>query len=307
MTQSSDAPILVTGATGAQGGATARALLAAGRRTRILARNPDSPAAAELAASGAEVVRGDFDDAASLDAAVQGAQGVFSVQRPDATGKDDERRHGFALVAAAQRAGVRHFVHTSVCEAGRHTDFPRWDSGYWYQKYWTDKWDIEEAARGAGFPQWTVLKPAFMMDNFASPKSLHMFPHLAQGEVLTALLPEIRLQLIAADDIGAFACAAFLDPARFDRQNIDLAAEALTMAQVAAVLQHATGRPVQARNAAPPELLAAGVMRGWVRTQEWINEVGYRADIGALAAYGVPLTPFAQWAARHAGEVVPAA
>ena len=95
-----------------------------------------------------------------------------------------------ALVDAARKAGVRHFVHTSVCEAGRHTQFPRWESGYWWQKYWTDKWDVEERVRAAGFARWTILKPAFLMDNFASPKAAHMFPHLRQGEILTAFLPQ---------------------------------------------------------------------------------------------------------------------
>src|SRR5690242_15778847 len=123
--------ILVTGATGAQGGATARELLAAGYRVRLLTRNPASPAAGALTALGAEAARGDMDDAASLAEAMRGAYGVFSVQLPDTAGTDAERRHGRALVDAARAAGVQHFVHTSVCEAGRHTGFPRWEEGYW--------------------------------------------------------------------------------------------------------------------------------------------------------------------------------
>jgi len=68
-------------------------------------------------------------------------------------------------------------------EAGKHEQFPRWQTGYWWQKYWTDKWDVEQAVRQAAFPRWTVLKPAFMMDNFAQPKSNFMFPHLRRGEM----------------------------------------------------------------------------------------------------------------------------
>lgn len=299
-----NAPILVTGATGAQGGGTARALLAAGRRVRVLTRNTDAKEAAALRALGAEVVRGDFDDAASLAAAARGAGGVFSVQRPDSTGQDTERKHGYALVEAARNAGVQHFVHTSVCEAGKHTQFPRWESGYWYQKYWTDKWDIEEAVRNAGFARWTVLKPAFMMDNFAEPKVRGMFPQLPRsGEIATVLRPDTRMQMIAADDVGAFACAAFLDPARFDRQNIDMAVEALTMSEVASVLQAATGRPVKAHTVTVAEAKAGGMHGGWIRSQEWSNEVGYRADIAALAKWGVPLTKFAPWAAKHAASI----
>lgn len=298
-----DPLILVTGATGAQGGATAHALLAAGRRVRIFTRDPASAAAAALAAKGAEVAQGEFDDPAAVACAMQGAYGVFSVQRPDATGHDDERRHGFGLVQAAREAGVQHFVHTSVCEAGRHTAFPRWESGYWWQKYWTDKWDIEEAVRQAGFARWTVLKPAFMMDNFAHPKSKAMFPHLRQGEILTALLPTTRMQLIAADDVGAFACAAIQDPARFDRCNIDLATEALTMDEVAATLTRVLGKTVTARSVRPEAAIDAGLFPGWVRSQEWTNEAGYHADIAALARYGVALTPLAQWVERHAADI----
>jgi uncharacterized protein YbjT (DUF2867 family) len=295
--------VLVTGATGAQGGATATALLEAGVPVRILTRNPGSAAAGALAAKGAQVARGDWNDPGSLAAAMQGTYGVFSVQRPDSDGTDSERRHGFALIDAARHTGVRQFVHTSVCETGRHTQFPRWETGYWWQKYWTDKWDIEERVRGAGFEHWTILKPAFLMDNFAQPKASGMFPHLQQGRILTAVKADTRIQLIAADDVGAFAVAAFRDPARFDRQSIELAAEALTMEQVAATLNRALHKHVTATSVSPAEAKAAGLFPGWVRSQEWTNEVGYRADISALAQFGVPLTSFEDWVRRHAAEI----
>jgi len=257
--QNHDRIVLVTGATGAQGGATARALLEAGFPVRALTRNPEARAAQQLARAGAELFRGDMDDTVSLDLAMRGAYGVFSVQVPDSGGTDAERRHGIALIEAANAANVRHFVHTSVCEAGKHTAFPRWDSGYWWQKYWTDKWDVEEAVRNAGFARWTVLKPAFMMDNFAQPKAKHLFPHLQQGEIITALLPTTRMQLIAADDVGAFACAAFADPGRFDRRNIDLAVEAPTMGETAATLSRVLHKNVTARSVSPDEAVAAAV------------------------------------------------
>ncbi|MGP3791498.1 NmrA/HSCARG family protein [Pseudomonas sp. B392_1p] len=299
--------ILVTGATGAQGGATARELLAAGYQVRFLTRNLDTLAAQALIALGAEGVTGDMEDAASVAAAMQGTYGVFSVQIPDSAGTDAERRHGQALVDAALAAGVTHFVHTSVCEAGKHTGFPRWESGYWWQKYWTDKWDVEEAVRNAGFPFWTVLKPAFMMDNFAQPKAQYMFPHLQQGKIITALLPATRMQLIAADDVGVLARAALDSPERFKHKNIDLAAEALTMEEVAATLGRALGKSVSAQSLTPEEAIKAGLFPGWVRSQEWTNEVGYRADIDALNAdlgrHGITLIPFAQWIERHAGEI----
>ncbi|OJH33492.1 hypothetical protein BON30_48350 [Cystobacter ferrugineus] len=54
----------------------------------------------------------------------------------------------------------------------------------------------------------------------------------------------------------------------------------------------------------PDEAVATGMFKGWVRTQEWINEVGYRADIDALKRWGIPLTPFTDWVKRHAADIV---
>jgi len=299
----SSLPILVAGATGAQGGATTRALLAHGRAVRALVRSPDAPAARALGEAGAELVCGDLDDAASLAQAMRGVAGVFSVQVPDIKGDDSERRHGFALVQAARAAGVPQFVHTSVSGTAQRTSFPRWDSGHWNRKYWNDKWEIEEAVRRAGFTTWTVLRPAFMMDNFVPPKSGFMFPHLKHGELATALHPATKMQLIAADDIGAFACAAFMAPCDFAGQEIDLAGDALTMQEVAAVLSATLGRGVASLSLTPAQALARGMSAGWVRSQEWSNEVGYQADIAALAHWGVPLTQFAAWARRHAAAI----
>ncbi|HZR38408.1 MAG TPA: NmrA family NAD(P)-binding protein [Nevskia sp.] len=288
-------PILVTGATGAQGGATARALLAGGRRVRFLSRDPQSPAARALAEAGAEAVRGNLNDAASVRAALRGVRGVFSVQLVG----PQERAQGFGLVDEARRAGVPQFVHSSVTGTAQHRGFPRWGSGYWSEDYWTAKWDIEEKVRGAGFAHATVLRPAFMMDNFIPPKVNGMFPDLARGEIATAMRPDTTLQLIGAADIGAFAAAAFAQPQAFAGHSIDLAAEAPTVAQIAATLAQVLGREIRAVELTPQQALARGLHPGWVRTQEWINEAGYRAPIEALRRYPLPLTPLLAWARAH--------
>jgi uncharacterized protein YbjT (DUF2867 family) len=302
MTDSSSV-VLVTGATGAQGGATARRLLTAGRRVRFLTRDPQAAAARALVAAGAQAAQGDLGDPASIAAALHGVEAVFSVQVPDLSDNDNERRHGFALVQAARAAGVNRFVHTSVAKAGEHAGFPGWDAGRWLNKYWTDKWDIEEAVRHAGFAHWTVLQPAFMMDNLARPKSRHMFPHLAQGELLTALHPDTRLHFIAADDVGSFAATALTDPARLHGQTIPLASQALTMTEVAATLAGTLGAQVSAVHVSPQEALAAGLFSGWVNSQEWMNEVGYAVDLDKARSWGIALTPLDAWAAAH-GSVI---
>jgi uncharacterized protein YbjT (DUF2867 family) len=299
----SDSLFLVTGATGTQGGATARALLAAGRRVRILTRNPASPAAVALAQRGAEIAPGDLGLPDTLAPAMRGVYGVFSIQRPDGDGTDSERRHGQALINAARAAGVTHFVHTSVCQVDEHTSFPRWEEGYWSQKYWRDKWEVEQAVRAAGFPHWTILRPTFFMENFARPKGPMLYPQLRQGIILSPVLPNSLVQLIAGDDMGAFACAAFLHPARFDRRTIGIVSDAMTIGEMAAVMSRGLGKHVVAKSVSPDEALQAGIFPMWVRSQEWINDVGYHVDTSELAAYGVPLTSFATWVGQHAGDI----
>ena len=146
-----------------------------------------------------------------------------------------------------------------------------------------------------------------MMHNFALPTSAFMFPHMKQDKILSALLPSNRVQLVAADDVGHFARAAFEQPERFNRQSIDLAAEARTMGEVADVLSRVLGRKIRALSVSPDEAIAAGLYPGWVRSQEWNNLWGYRADIDTLARWGVPLRSFEAWVEKHAAEFAMAA
>ncbi|RKT14239.1 uncharacterized protein YbjT (DUF2867 family) [Paraburkholderia sp. RAU2J] len=298
MTQPSGT-VLVIGATGAQGGATARHLLARGFRVQFLTRDPESAAARALEAAGAYAFKGDLDDTHSLVVALQGVNAVFSVQLPSVKGEDSERRHGFALINASRAAGVAQFVHTSVAQSGNHTSFPGWNRNRWSTRYWTDKWDVENAVRNAGFANWTVLRPAFMMDNLALPKATSMFPHLQTGELLSALLPQTKLHFVAADDVGTFAAASMVDPLRFHEQTIPLASEAPTMSQVAATLSAVLRTSIKAVHVGPQEAIARGLFPAWVNAQEWINEVGYFVDIDKVASYGLPLTSLREWAQKH--------
>ena len=105
--------ILVTGATGNQGGAVARRLLERGFSVRALVRDENKPAAQDLRHAGAELIRGDLNDRASLDRAVQGVHGVFSVQGFE-EGFDAEARQGKSLADAALAGGVSHFLYSST-------------------------------------------------------------------------------------------------------------------------------------------------------------------------------------------------
>src|ERR1700733_9969974 len=113
--------ILVTGATGKQGGATARRLLADGWPVRALVRDPAAPVAVTLASAGAQLVHGDFDDPASLPPALDGVGAVFGIPpvalSPAGPEAGPEGARGRALIDAAAAAGIEQVVFSTVASA----------------------------------------------------------------------------------------------------------------------------------------------------------------------------------------------
>jgi hypothetical protein len=208
----------VVGATGTQGGEVAHALLARGEVVRALVRDRHSPASMALQRMGAEIAEVDLDDADSLHIALPGTDALFSVQLAPGSDPDIERRQARILMAAARAAGIRHVVHSSVSNTGAFDSMAGWVEGRWERNYWESKRDAEDHVRHAGFPTYSILRPAFMMDNFAIPKAQRMFPDLAEGKILTAIEPETPMVLIAAEDIGIGGGSAY--PAS-DRRHFD--------------------------------------------------------------------------------------
>jgi uncharacterized protein YbjT (DUF2867 family) len=278
MMSNSEKTIVVTGATGQQGGATARHLLAQGWRVRALVRDPNKPAAQALAAKGAELVQGDLDDRASLDRALAGTYGVFSVQTfmgPD--GPAGETRQGKLLADAAQAAGVQHFVYTSVGGAERKSGLPHFES----------KFQIEEHIRGLGLPA-TILRPVFFMENLRSP---WMGPR--DGVLAIGLRPTTSLQMIAADDIGAFAALAIARAQEYIGKAVEIAGDSLTGPQVADAFTRATGQPV--RFVEQPLEQVRSFNAEMADMFAWFNDHGYAADIPALRKLHPGLMTFETW------------
>ena len=278
-----DRTILITGVTGHQGGAVARALQSSGFRLRGMTRNPESAPAATLARHGIDVVKGDLDDEAALRRALTGAWGVFGVQNTWEAGVEREEVQGKRLATLAREAGVEHFVYTSVGSAHQRTGIPHFDN----------KWRIEETVRGLRFPSHVILRPVFFMENLLAPYSL-------QGSTLaSALGPGTKLQMIAVDDIGWFGARAFTDAAALNRREIDLAGDVRTMPEAAEILTEALGRPIAF--AQTPIEQVRQYSEDMALMLEWFERVGYSADIAGLEReFGRPLTKLPDWARRHA-------
>ncbi|MBP2478895.1 uncharacterized protein YbjT (DUF2867 family) [Crossiella equi] len=290
--------VLVTGATGKQGGATARALVAQGVPVRALVRDPGGERAAALAGLGIELVQGDLLDPGSVREAVTGVRAVFSVQLPDLGdgAGDSELRQGRNLVEAAKAAGVRQFVHTSVTGAGRHEEAPGWAEGRWAgtEDYWTTKAALEDAVRAAGFEHWTLLKPGFFMENFVRPSVYWV--NGTEDRLQTVLRPDTELPLVTVRDIGAAAAAALTDPERFHRAEIELASDRLTVKEVVAVLSDVLGVPLELPDVTADELVARGVHRRFLIGQQWSNEVSRPAHPDIARSWGLPTTGLREWA-----------
>jgi len=275
--------ILVTGATGQQGGATARELLAAGHKVRAMTRNPASEAARALAALGAEVVQGDLNDQASLERALAGAWGVFAVQNTWEAGVEQEEVQGKRIAEAARKAGVQHFVYASVGSAHRQTGIPHFDN----------KARVEETVRSLGFPSFVILRPVFFMENLTSP---WFKPAIDEGTLAVGMSPAVRLQMIAVADIGKYGRAAFERHAELNGEGIDIAGDSLTMPEAAAIISQAAGRTVTHFQVPIEEVRKFS--EDFALMLEWFDRVGYDADIAANAArFGIEPTGFAQWAA----------
>lgn len=273
-----DRIILISGATGQQGGATARALAGKGFKIRALTRNPDGDAAKALAATGAEVVKGDLDDEASLKAALAGAWGAYAVQNTWTAGVEGEEAQGHRFAKVARAAGVQHFVYASVASADRKTGIPHFDN----------KSRVEDTVRSLGFPSYAIIRPVFFMENLPSPWFLN------GDKLVSALDPKTVLQMIAVSDIGQYGALAFTDE-RFKNLELDIAGDAATMPQTAEILSGALGRTIEYLRIPMSEIRKNS--EDFALMLEWFEAVGYDVDIAATAKdYGVKPTSLKEWA-----------
>lgn len=274
--------IAVTGATGQQGGVVARKLLADGWQVRALTRDVNKPAAQELKALGAELVAGDLDNRAELDAAFKGAYGVFSVQNfwlPN-VGADGEVKQGKAVADAAKSAGVQHIVYSSVGGADRAPGVQHFES----------KWEIEKYIQSLNLP-FTILRPVAFMDNYNWSRA-YILSGTFTGFGLRA---DKTLQIIAAEDIGVFAALAFANPKEYLGKTLEIAGDELTEPQIAETLAKVIGRPVNIAQKEENDQEMNAMLR-------FFNGKGYTADIAALRKFNSGLLSFEQYLRRNGWE-----
>ena len=203
-----------------------RSLQKKGFKLRALVRDPNSDQARQLMGYGEAVFQGSLDDPDSLMRTMDGVYGVFSVQPYTA----NEIQQGVAFIEAAQRQGVSHFVYSSVGSADEDTGIPHFES----------KHKVEEHLRSSGL-QYSILRPVFFMENWQRAFG----ESIRSGQLQQPLSPTANLQMIAVDDIGAFAALAFEHPGKWKNRTISLAGGELSMQQIADEFSRVTARDVK--------------------------------------------------------------
>ncbi len=294
-------PVLVTAATGRQGGATARALLAKGTSVRAMVRNPDAASAKALAAAGAELVVGDLDVPASLRAACAGARAVFSMQSPivSATGVDFSKEvgQGRNLVEAALAEGVETFVHTATSGVGDHRHVEGWAEGRWkaHEEYWENKLATCELVKHAGFGSWTIILPGTFMDHpMIDPAGF------ADGlRLITVIRADRPIGLIAPEDVGKAAAAAIEDPARFNGVTLQLAGDLLTLPQIVEILSRLDGKEYVLQSGTVEEAAAAGLPLRVAQGMTFMNVSPVLAKPEIARSFGLSPISFETWARQQ--------
>ncbi len=258
--------VLVTGATGRQGGVV-RHMLPKGWKLRALTRNPQSHSAQLLARQGVELFQGDLEDPASVALAATGVYGIYSVQDFWAVGAKREILQGKNVANAAKKANLKHFVYSSVGGAERNTGIPHWES----------KWEVEKHIRTLGLPA-TVIRPVTFMETYYIDQ---VEIGLLKGKLADPIQADKPYQTIATDDIGAFVALAFERPAEFIGKELEIAGSELTNREAAKVFSRVLGKPVKFQRL-PLPLVRLVLGKEFYSMFRWFNEAGYKADIPAL-------------------------
>jgi uncharacterized protein YbjT (DUF2867 family) len=258
--------ILVTGATGKQGGAVTRLLLEHGHAVRALTRKPEAPAAKALADRGVEVVKGDLTDRAAMDAAVRGMDAVFSVSTPFGGGPKVETQQGITVADAAKAAGA-FLLYTSVANADKRTEIPHFDS----------KLEVEKHIRAIQVEA-AILAPVAFMENL-----LYGREQLKKGVYGVALSPIRKLAQIAVEDIAAVAVAVFEDRARHAGKRYDLVGDELTGDDCVRILSQVSGRPFRYFQV-PLDVIRKSMGDDGARMYAWFESTGYSFDRNLLAS-----------------------
>ena len=278
--------VLVSGATGQQGGSVVNALLKDGHHVIGFTRNPDSPKAKKLIDQGVEMIKGDFHDSSSILETMKKVDTVFAMTTPFENGIEEETQQGIDFMNIAIQAEVGHFIYSSVGDAHKSTGIPHFDS----------KYRVEEYIQKAGIP-YTIVAPVYFMDNLMFPWNIESL----KGGKLTAAMPgDRKLQQVAVEDIGKFVGHVVNDRDAMFGKRINLAGDDLSGNDVARILSGITGKNIVYEGFSPDYLREQS--EDLAIMYEWFDKVGYEGNLDELKKYN--FLSFEDWARKQDWSVL---
>ncbi len=307
--------IAIAGATGAQGGGLARAILADPESefgVRAITRDPTSAKARALADLGAEVVAADVYDLDSLKRAFDGAYGAYCVTFYWAhMSPDKEKAEASNLAHAVQAAGVEHAIWSTLEDTRRWV--PLSDNrmptlmGKYKVPHFDAKGEMDHVFADLGVPT-TFLLASFYWDNFIQFGS---GPKRGPDGVLALTLPigDAKMAGIASDDIGAVAHGILKRGKELIGQRIGAAGEHLTGSEMAAAMSRALGEEVRFNPISPAAFRSSGfpgaddlgnMFQFYDEFEDVCNEI---RDVARSRQLAPGLKTFDQWLAIHAAQI----
>ena len=279
MTIQGSKKILVVGVAGPMGKAIVPELHAEGHEVRVIAYMPER--AKEFKAQNVEIIQGSAGNPEDLMKALDGVDGVCLMGMPHEQDPAKEAEYGKSVIDACLKVGIKHIVHVSVCCSDRNTGVPHFES----------KRQVEEHLKRSGL-SYTILRPAWYMENFLSNR---YFSTLRDGVLSLPLRPDRTLELISASDVGRIAAEAFTVPDKLSEREIDLAADRMTMEEIAEEISRVLPKNVMYTQISDAD--AGKDMSPDMRTMfKWLDEHGYSGDIllaeNLLKRFEIKLTGF---------------
>jgi uncharacterized protein YbjT (DUF2867 family) len=254
--------ILVTGATGQQGGSLARLLLQKEHKVYALTRNTQSAAAQDLRNKGANILKGDLDDSDSLKHTVKDVQSVFLMGTPFEDGTEGEIRRGKLMADIANENKVEHLVYSSVANADKNTGIPHFES----------KYKVEQHIKNLEIP-YTIIGPTFFMENLLGPG-------LEQGQLALPLSSSSVLQQSALQNIAEFSALVLERRRPFLGKRIDIASDEVTGEQATDILSNVLGYKIKYVSIPLEQVYQAN--EDMARMYEWYEKSGTGIDITSL-------------------------
>lgn len=286
--------VLLAGICEHLGGAFLPKLLSEGHSVRIFTDHPEKHKG--LTANGVEVWQGSACSTQDLYKALDGCNAACFMGAPHEEEPAKEVECGKTTIDACRTQGIAHFVYVSVCCSDKKTGVPHFDA----------KCEVEEYLKKSGL-SYTILRPTWYMENFISKRYL---PSIEKGTLCLPLRPDRTLELISAADVGRVVAEACTVPDKFREREIDLAADRLTMEEIAQEISQVMPKKVAYKQMSDSD--AVKEMSPHMASMfQWMERHGYTADLNQtrelLHRYEIALTSFRDWLDRSKGELRKAA